>query len=134
MTTLTPAQLATLKALLLTAPYVGLSDEAASDAIATADKSVDRESITSGDVVGCIAWAEYDVITAAQKAHLQLICSAPTVATTATVKAELGSMFPVGSTTRTKLTALMKRTGNRAEEAGLTFVPTPSQVADARRS
>ena len=131
---MTPQQTATLKALLLTAPYVGLSDEDAANAIATADKSVDRESVTSGDVVGCIAWAEYDALTAAQKSHLQLICAAPTVATTATIRAELGSMFPAGSTTRPKLVALLKRTGNRAEEAGLNFIPTPSQVADARRS
>ncbi len=127
------AQTAILKALLLTPPYVGLSDAQASEALAIADKSVDRESLTGGDIVGCVVWSEYDALGPSLKDHFKLIVDAAEITVTPTIKAELGTMFPAGSGTRKNLLAILKRDGTRAAEAGLTQQPRPSDVADARK-
>jgi hypothetical protein len=77
--------------------------------------------------------SEYTALSAAQKDYLRLVVSGGTMPLTATVKAELGTIFPAGSATRANFVALLKRPGSRADELNLGGNPTPSIVADGRR-
>lgn len=113
--------------------YAGMDDEAAANSLALPNRQANRETLDAGMLAASIVQSEYTALTAAQKDYLRLIVSAGTMPLTATVKAELGTIFPAGSGTRANFVALLKRPGNRADELNLGGVPTPSDVADARR-
>lgn len=128
--------LVTLKAELtndpLTRGYSSMSDEQAANRLNVADRQPNRETLDAGSLVASIVRSEYAVLAANDKDYLRLIAMAQTMPLTATLKTELGGIFPVGSQTRANLVVLLKRTGSRADELGLGNV-TPSNVADARR-
>lgn len=114
--------------------YSGMSDEAAANSFRTADRTPNREMLDGGMIVASLVQAEYVALTANQKDYLRIVCSASSMPVTATLKTELGSIFPANSATRANLLALLKRPGNRAEELNLGGIPTPSDIANARRS
>ena len=130
--------LAALKAELQNDPilrgYAGMSDEAAAKTFAVNDRQPNRDTLDAGLLIASIVRSEFAALTAADKQYVQLVASAPTMPLTVTLKTELGVIFGVGTTTRTNLLALLKRTGNRAEELGLGGIPTPSDIANAKRS
>lgn len=132
---MTPAQLQDLNTELTTDPltrgYAAMGDEAAADRINVADRQPNRETLESGLLVASIVRAEYTPLAAAEKDYLRLVAMAQQLPLTDTVKAELGAIFPAGSTTRANLVALLKRPGTRGEELGLGHV-TASDVAKAR--
>ena len=96
------------------------------------NRTPDRDSLTGGELIASLVGSEYAALGATAKEYINLIATAQTLPLTQTLKSQLGTLFPQGSTTRANLIALMKRPGSRAEELGLGFV-TPSNVADARR-
>lgn len=112
--------------------YSTMDDVAAAESLNTEDRQADRESLDTGLLVASLVDAEYSALGAVAKNYLSLLASAQSVPLTATVKANLGRLFPAGSETRANLIALLKRPGSRADELGLGRV-TPSHVADARR-
>ena len=114
-----------------TGPY-SANDETAAGQLNATNRQPNRETLDSGLLVASIVRSELTALAAADKEYLRLVAMAQSLPLTATVKAELGAIFPNGSTTRTNLLALLKRPGSRAEELGLGFV-TASNVADARR-
>ncbi len=113
--------------------YAAMTDEAAAATFALPDRQPNREALDSGTLLASVVRAELAALAAADKAYLPLVCQAPTLPLTATLKAELGGIFPAGSATRANLVAMLKRPGNRAEELGLGGIPTASDVANARR-
>lgn len=112
--------------------YVGKNDEEVADLLNKTQRPVDRETLDGGLLVASIVRSEYAALSATDKDYVRLVALASSIPLTATIKTELGQVFPAGSQTRANLVALLKRTGSRAEELGLGFV-TPSHVADARR-
>jgi hypothetical protein len=128
--------LVALKAELTTDPlargYANMDDEAAAVSLNTKNRQANRDTLETGLLLASIVLSEFTALTAAQKQYLQLITAAPSLPLTSTLKTELGSIFPAGSATRTNFTALLKRTGSRAEELGLGNV-TCSDVANAKR-
>lgn len=112
--------------------YAAMSDEQAANSLNVSDRTPNRDTLDAGYLVASIVQSEYGSLSAAQKDYLRLIAMAQTLPLTATVKVELGAIFPANSATRANLLALMKRPGSRAEELGLGTI-TPSNVADARR-
>lgn len=131
-----PINLAALKTELTTDPlakgYASMTDEQAAESLAAVNRQANRETLDGGMLVASIVRSEFAAQSAADKQYVQLIAAAGQVPLTATVKAELGAVFPAGSATRANLTALMKRPGSRAEELELGGIPTTSDVARAR--
>lgn len=121
-----------LKTELSEARYRNMSDEQVADSLNVSDRPVNADSLQSGMLVASIVRAEFSALSPADKDYVRLIAMAETMPITATLKTELGSIFPANSQTRTNLVSLLKRTGSRAEELGLGIV-TPSHVADAKR-
>lgn len=113
--------------------YSGMSDELVAKSFARTDRQVDRTEVTGGMIAAAIARTEYAALSAADKQYIQMLIPAQSLPVTATLKAELAAVFPNGSTTRANLVALLKRPGNRADELNLGRIPTPSDVANARR-
>lgn len=113
--------------------YSGMTDEQIAASLAVHDRQADRESLEAGLLVASIVSSEYIGLSANQKDYVRLIAMASTVPLTASIKTELGAIFPAGSTTRANLIALMKRAGSRADELKLGGNPTPSDVANAKR-
>ena len=95
-------------------------------------RTIDAESLPSGVLVSCIDRAEFAVLSAADKAYLNLFVTAGDVPMSTNVRQALRALFPVGSETRTKINQSTRRTGSRAEELGFGRV-TESDVADALR-
>lgn len=128
--------LAALKTELTTDPisrgYGSLSDEQAAESLNAPNRQPNRESLTGGMLAASIVRSELAALATADQNYVRALLPCGDIPLTATIKTELGSIFGVGTTTRTNLLALLKRTGSRAEELGLGFV-TPSNVADARR-
>lgn len=112
--------------------YDSMDDVSAAESLNTEDRQADRESLDTGLLVASLVDTEYVGLGAVAKDYLALLASAQSVPLTATVKTNLGRLFPAGSETRANLIALLKRPGSRADELGLGRV-TPSHVADARR-
>lgn len=132
---MTPAQLAILKTELTTDPlgrYAGLDDAQAAERLNVPDRTTDRDTLHSGELIASIVSAEYTALTANQKDYVRLVAMAESLPITGTLRSELGGIFPAGSQTRGNLVALLRAPGSRARELGLPPV-TPSDVADARR-
>lgn len=131
--------LAKLKTELTTDPlsrgYATKTDEQAAATFAINDRQPNRDSLDTGLLAASLTRADLGnaAVTANDKDYLRIVVSAGTLPLTATIKTELGAIFPAGSTTRANLLALMKRPGNRAEELNLGGIPTASDVADAKR-
>jgi len=114
--------------------YAALSDEAAAEKFKLTNRPVNRESIDGGLLASAIVRSEYAALNAADKDYVRLLCATATpIPLTASFKTEVGGVFGAGTQTRTNFLALLKRTGNRAEELGLGGVPTTSDIANARR-
>jgi hypothetical protein len=93
-------------------------------------RSIDRESLTSGELVSCLDQTEFSALTAPQKAYLNLFVTAGEVPMTQKTRQALRAMFPAGSETRQEINRATKRDASRAEELGFGRV-TESDVADA---
>ena len=118
----------------LTRNYAVMSDVQIAESLNLRNRNtIDRETLSAGDLIASIVRSEWTALSAAEKQYVQLIAMAQTMPLTTTLKTELGNIFPAGSATRANLIALLKRTGSRAEEIGLGGSPTPSDVADAKR-
>jgi hypothetical protein len=113
--------------------YAALSDEAAAKTFEVNDRQPNRIDLDGGLLVASIVRSEYAALSAGDKDYVRLVALASSLPLTATLKTELGAIFPAGSATRTNLLALLKRPGNRAEELDLGGIPSPSDVANARR-
>lgn len=113
--------------------YGAMSDEEAAKTFSVLDRTPNRTDLDGGLLVASIVRSEFAALSAGDKQYVQLVCAADSLPLTATLKSELGAIFPAGSATRTNLLALMKRPGNRAEELDLGGIPTTSDVANARR-
>ncbi len=106
-------------------------------------RTVDNNDIAASDFVAQTTFDAYDGLTAAETAYYDMLVSRERIAVTADTKANLAG---IGGTSRwatadrptmePRVTALMQRTGSRAEELrdtlGVSLV-TPSQVAQARQ-
>lgn len=125
--------LTALKTELGNAQYANKGDEEIAAMLSVVNRQANRDSLTGGELAASISRSDFTALTAADKQYVQMLVTAATLPTTATLKTELGAIFPAGSTTRAALVALLKRPGTRAEELGLGAV-TPSDVANARRS
>jgi len=93
-------------------------------------RSIDRETLTSGELVACLDQAEFTALTAPQKAYLNLFVTAGSVPMTKEVNQSLRDLFPAGSKTKKNINAATRRDASRAEELGFGRV-TESDVADA---
>lgn len=109
------------------------NDEIAASQINAPNRTPGRETTDAGTLLAAIVRAEYDALSAASKAYINVVlATSGAIPMTATLKANLGGVFAVGTQSRTNFLALQTRPGSRAEELGLGFV-TPSNIADARR-
>lgn len=124
--------LAALKTEIADAAYEGLDDVQIADKLNKPDKSVDRDTLTGGDIAAAISRTDYGNLQAADKQYVQMLVAASNLPVTKNLKDELRAMFADASETKKRIVALIKRTGSRAEELGLGSV-TPSDVANARR-
>lgn len=93
-------------------------------------RSIDRETLTSGELVSCLDQTEFTSLSAPQKAYLNLFVTAGNVPMTQDVRQALRGMFTAGSKTRGNINAATRRDASRAEELGFSRV-TESDVADA---
>lgn len=112
--------------------YSGMSDSDISESLNVPNRQPNREVLTAEMLVSAIVESEFFALPARGKAYLQLLVDAGSVQLNGTVRSQLGSAFPAGSTTRANLLASVKRPGSRGEELGFGYV-TPSNVANARR-
>lgn len=117
----------------LTRGYAGMSDEAAAVSLNTPNRTPDRLSITGGMIAASMVRTELAALTAADQNYVRALLPCDQIPLTATIKTELSNIFGAGTTTRTNLLAMIKRTGSRAEELNLGEPVTPSHIADARR-
>lgn len=92
-----------------------------------------RDDVAPHEILGAIDLADFAGASAAHRAYLQLVLSAPRVAVTAALKAALETVFGAGTATRAALPSVFTRKGSRAEQLGWEAV-SPSDVADARRA
>lgn len=130
---LTPSQLAALKTEIALSAYNGLDDEAIARKLSDEkSRTIDIAILDTGLFVASIVAADFNALTAVQRAHLQLICSAPTLPMTPNLRTQLAALFGPATATRTNYVAASQRLGSRAEELGFGVV-TSSDVADARR-
>jgi hypothetical protein len=133
---LSTADLQRLKTELQTDPatvgYAALGQdyEALARLINRQQRSIDRETLTSGMLVSCLDLVEFTALSAANKAWLNLFVQANEVPMTNDVRVSLRALFPAGSKTRQAINQATKRTGSRADELGLVGV-TESDVAEA---
>lgn len=95
-----------------------------------AGRSIDRETLSSGELVSCLDQTEFTALTAGQKAYLNLFVTAGEVPMTKDARQALRTMFPAGSKTRQNINDATKRDASRSEELGFGRV-TESDVADA---
>lgn len=107
-------------------------DVEAAEQLNAKNRTPDRDSLQSGELIASIVGTEYAALSNIEKDYVRLVAMAEILPLTQTLKSQLGTLFPAQSQTRANLRSLLKRTGSRAEELGLGFV-TPSHVADARR-
>lgn len=113
--------------------YAGKSHEQIAHLLNAQSRTIDRDSMTSGMLVGCLDKAEFTALTAADKAYLNLFVTAGSVELTTDVRQALRALFPAGSNTRAAINKATRRDdGSRAEELKLGRV-TESDVADALR-
>lgn len=96
---------------------------------------IDRTFVNAYEVFEAIVPAEWIALSADEKQRIQLVLNMGQVYTRGTnTKAVLQAAFPAGSTTRTNLLALLKRSGSRAEELfGEGVSVTWDDIARARR-
>lgn len=130
---MTPEQLDRLRAELTKPKYANLSHKEIADAIHATPGTIDRMEISGGLLVASIVREEFAGLTAVDRDYLQLVCACPSIPMTATMKAELGSIFPAGSKTRENFIRLLKQQTTLSDELGVGSV-TPSTVADALRN
>ena len=134
--TMTPEQLAVIKTEVMAMPtiakYANLTHAQIADKIRTQAGSVDRKEISGGLLVASIVRAELAGLSASDKAYLQLVCMCPAIPMTATLKKELGDIFPAESKTRANALALVKQSATLADQLGVSGI-TASDVADALR-
>lgn len=127
------ADLRTLKAELSDDPeslgYDGKTHEELAAILNTPQRSVERNSFTGGMLAACIDKDEYEQLT--DKSYVTLLTTASgDIPVTRAIRKALKGIFPQGSDTRKDIVDLLKRSGSRAEELGLSNV-TASDVADA---
>jgi hypothetical protein len=113
--------------------YAAMGDEQAADSLNTPDRSVLRESVATYEIFEAIVPSEFDALSVAQKARVQILLTLGSVLINgANAQATLLGAFGAGTQTRTNLIALARQAGSRAQELKLDRV-TPSDVANARR-
>lgn len=112
--------------------YSAMSDEQAANSLNAQNRLPDKTELAAGDIVAALVRAEYDALSAAGKAFLGVVLSAPSIPITAIFRTNMAALFAAGTGTRANLVATLQRSGSRADELLLGFV-TPSDVADARR-
>lgn len=130
---LTPSQLSALKTEIDLPAYKDLGDEEVARKLSDEKtRTIDISVLDTGLLVASIVAADFAALTAVQRAHLQLICSAPTLPMTPNLRTQLATLLGAGTATRTNYIAASQRLGSRAEELNFGVV-TPSDVAEARR-
>lgn len=103
--------------------YTGLSDQAAADALNTANISVDVDTISGSDVFEATTQADYSALTATQKNLYHAIMGMDTIRVRGSnTRAALLAMFGAGTQTRTNLAALQTTLTSRAAQLGLPSV------------
>lgn len=95
---------------------------------------IDRDIVAAYEVYEAMVAAEYDALTAAKKERVRNLLSMGQLnAKGANTRNTLLDCFAPGTTTRTNLAAMQKRSGSRAEFLwGANVVVTVDQVAQAR--
>lgn len=130
---LTPAQKAAVTGHVKgKAAFNGLSHEEIAAKLRSDVGEVDRQELTNGMLAASLVKAELVALSAGDKAYLQTIMLAASMPLTATLKKELGDLFPAGSKTRTNVVALLRQQTTLAAELGVPGITT-SDVADALR-
>lgn len=97
--------LAALKAEISTAPYAGKSDEECADLLNAPGPSVDRDSVSGGEIAASVVIAEYAALSPTQRDYVNGLMGADSIPLTANFKTQLAGLFPGGSGTRTNLVA-----------------------------
>lgn len=114
------------------AAFMDLSHEQIAAKLRTDSGEVDRQELTNGMLAASFIKSELAVLSAGDKAYLQTIMLAASMPLTATLKKELGDLFPPGSKTRANVVALLRQRTTLATELGVPGITT-SDVADALR-
>lgn len=113
--------------------YSGMGDEAAANSLNTVNRTINRRTVPTYEIFEAIVATEYDALTTAVKARVNLLLGLSDVLVNgANAQATLLGAFVAGSATRANLIALAKEPCSRGVELGLGAI-TPSDVADARR-
>jgi hypothetical protein len=111
--------------------YSGMTDDQIVASLNTVDRPRQRDSVPTPEIFEAIVASEYDSLSAAAKARVNILLGLPHVDpngdnTVATLMA-----FPAGSATRAALMALREQNISRAQELGLGRIK-PGYVAAAR--
>lgn len=137
---MTPAELAILKAEIANDPlgrYSGMDDVAIAKSLAVRDRETDNESFSGAKLATCIDLPELTTLAASSptaSSYVLALIGADMIPNTSNpFRNQLRDIFPVGSKSKQRISALLRRAGSRAEELGLRHV-TESDVADAKRS
>ena len=115
-----------------TGPY-SADDVTAADELNAPNRTPNRDALTGGELGASLVRSELALLTPADQNYVRALITCQSIPLTQNFRNEIQVVFPVGSTTRANVIALLKRSGSRAEELGFGFV-TPSNVADARRA
>lgn len=97
---------------------------------------VNRTFIPTSEVLAALVASEFLLLAPAAISLIQMIitCSAGSIdASQPNIQGAFTTIFGAGTTTRTNLQALLKRTGSRAEQLfGIGTIITPADIAIAR--
>lgn len=116
----------------LTRGYAGMTADAAATSLNTANRVVNRSSVSTAEIFEAIVPSEYDALTAAQKERVRVLLSLGSVLVNgANAQATLLGAFGVGTTSRTNLIAVARETVSRAVELGLGRIK-PGYILEAR--
>ncbi len=112
--------------------YTGLSDQAAANALNTANIAVDVETVSGSDVFEATTQTDYAALSATQKNLYHAIMGMDSITVRGSnIRAALLAMFGAGTQTRTNLGALQTTTTSRRLQLGLPRVGA-HHVATAR--
>jgi hypothetical protein len=112
--------------------YSGMTDAEAADDLNAEYREANVESVTGQQIFEAAFPAEYDALSAGQKATFHAIVGMGDILVNGTnTKAALLAIFATGTTTRANLAALQKRPVSRATELELPSID-PGNIKSAR--
>ena len=116
----------------LSRSHARMSDVAIADSLNVIDRSVNRTSVSPGELQAAVVGSEFVTLSAGFQRMWLAVLSDSVDPNNSNIVAQIAEIWGPGTTTRQNLIALKTEAGSRAEELNLGSV-TPSDVANAKR-